>query len=255
MIRAVIVDDEIPVRDELEYLLTREKDLFEIVGRGQTGEEAVELCNTLKPDVIFLDIQMYGMNGMEAAKKILEKRSTPPIIIFATAYQEYAVKAFEINAVDYILKPLSDERIKITINKIRHLLKNKEPQGDNIIKAIHHIEHAIGINAKVGIWTNGRFLMIDQKDIVYLEAQRKHTMVYTVSDRYESTNAFGELQHKLDEQLFFKIHRSYIINLNHIKEVGVWFSNHLCVVMNGYEKNKLPISKNMVKAFKQRIGM
>ncbi|MCG8499431.1 MAG: LytTR family DNA-binding domain-containing protein [Firmicutes bacterium] len=255
MIRTVIVDDEIPVRDELEYLLTREKALFEIVGCGQTGEEAVELCNTLRPDVVFLDIHMYGMNGMEAAKNILKNNSSPPVIIFATAYQEYAVKAFEINAVDYILKPLSDERIDITINKIRHLLKYREQPRDHIMQAIHSIERAIGVNAKIGIWSDGRFLFIDQKDIVYLEAQRKHTLIYTEYVQYKSTTAFGELQQKLDDQMFFKIHRSYVINLNHIKEVGVWFSNHLCVVMSGYEKIKIPVSKNQAKIFKQRIGM
>lgn len=255
MIKAVIADDEFPVRDELEYLLTREKGLFEIIGRGQTGEEAVELCRVLCPDVVFLDIHMYSMNGMEAAKIVLEQNREPPIIIFTTAYHEYAVKAFEINAVDYVLKPFSVERIDITINKIRYLLKNKEMQGEQIIKAINSIGHVLGINAKVGFWTDGRYLLIDQNDIVYIEAQLKHTLIYTNTAVYESTDSFGEVESKLKDNCFVKIHRSYIINLKHIKEVGVWFSNHLCLVMKGYEKNKLPISKNMVKPFKEMIGM
>ncbi|MBZ4646392.1 MAG: two-component system, LytTR family, response regulator LytT [Petroclostridium sp.] len=254
VIRAVIIDDEIPAREELEYLLTKEDSLFKIVGRGQSGEEAVELCNELKPDVVFLDIHMYGMSGLEAAKMILGSNS-PPIIIFATAYDEHAVEAFEINAVDYILKPFSEERIRITISKIRHLLDNKGIQSGRLTKAIHTIEQAGGISGKLGIWVDERFILIDQKDIVYLEAQRKHTLINTTSHQYESTTSFGELEQKLDGKLFFKVHRSYIVNLNHIKEVSMWFNNNLNIIMKGYEKNRIPVSRTQIKQFKELIGM
>jgi DNA-binding LytR/AlgR family response regulator len=254
IIRAVIVDDEIPARDELEYLLVKEDRNIKIIGRGQTGEEAVQLCNTLKPDVLFLDIHMYGMSGLECAKKIL-KQGFSPIIIFATAYDEYAVEAFEINAIDYILKPFSEERIRVTINKIHHLLNNKDVQNEDIFNAITAIQEDKGIGDKIGIWANERFILVDKSDIVYVEAQRKHTLIYTISNQYECTIAFGELEKKLADRYFFKVHRSYIVNLNHIKEVGIWFNNNLSVVMKGYEKNKIPVARNQIKSFKQIIGM
>lgn len=254
MIKVVIVDDEIPVRDELEYLLSKKDNILEIVGKGQTGLEAVKLCEELNPDVIFLDIHMYSMNGMEAAKLILN-RHFPPIIIFTTAYEEYAVKAFELNAIDYILKPLSEKRLNVTIDKIQGLLKNRQPRNDNVYKAIYNIENALNINAKLGFWWEDKYVLINYEEIVYLEACRKHTLVYTFDKKYESTSSFGELENKLDKKVFIRIHRSYIININHIKEVGEWFSNRLCVVMRKYERNKIPISKNNLKKFKNIIGM
>lgn len=253
-INTVIVDDEIPARDELEYLLNKENSLFEIVGRGQSGEEAVKLCRKFKPHVVFLDIHIYGMNGLEAAKSILNDCPLP-IIIFATAYEKYAVEAFEINAVDYILKPFSEERIRITINKLQYLLKSRDIQKENIKKAIYTLEQGGIINGKVGIWVGGRFLLLDEKDIVYVEAQRKHTLIYTAFNKYESSTPFGELEQKLDKISFSRIHRSYIINLSHIKEVGFWINNNLSIIMKGYEKNIIPVSRSMTKEFKNLIGM
>ncbi|WHH60263.1 LytTR family DNA-binding domain-containing protein [Petroclostridium sp. X23] len=253
-IRTVIIDDEIPARDELEYLLNKEKNLFDVIGKGQTGEEAIELCNKRKPDVIFLDIHMYGMNGLEAAKEIINGTSVP-MIIFATAYDKYAVEAFEINAVDYILKPFSEERIQTTINKIQHLINNKDQNIGNISKAIYHVEQHVKISGKIGIWVAGRFLLIDEKDIVYIEAQRKHTLIYTTSNQYESSTPLGELEQKLNRKNFLRIHRSYIINFTFVKEVGMWFNNNLSVMMKGYEKNIIPVSRSMMKEFKHLIGM
>lgn len=254
LIKTVIVDDEIPVRDELEYLLTCNSNDFVIIGKGQTGEEAIKLCKELKPDVIFLDIHMYSMKGIEAAKYIMNQDS-PPIIVFQTAYQEYAVKAFEINAVDYILKPLSEARINLTIKKIKEQI-NRESNNKNLLNAIYNIEKELGIKSKIGFWcNNGKYIFMYQRDIIYIEAQRKHTFVFTKDKKYESKTPFGEFKQKLDKNIFMKIHRSFMVNLEHVKEVGVWFSNHLCVVMKGYEHIKIPISKNNLKKFKQQIGM
>jgi two-component system LytT family response regulator/two-component system response regulator LytT len=256
-IRALVVDDERPARNELIYLIKKIGGI-EVCGEASSANEALQRIKELKPSLVFLDIQMEPVNGIVLARKIMEAPH-PPFIVFATAYDKYAVEAFEINAMDYILKPFSEGRIRTTIERIVDKLKENEPHNaDNKEQLLELLEKITEKKTfeKIPVWQGDRIILLDPEDIVFIvSTEGKNTVLKTMTGEYEANYSIGEMEEKLTHRFFFKPHRSYIINLNYIKEIEPWFHNTYQLVMKNYEHEKIPVSRNRVKDFKIAINL
>jgi DNA-binding LytR/AlgR family response regulator len=257
-IRCIIVDDEQPARDELRYLLSRYNDI-DIIGEADSAGKAISLIEQSVPDLVFLDIQMPGKNGFEVISE-LSNMSRRPLFVFATAYDNYAVKAFEESAVDYIMKPLSEKRLDITLERIRKHFKEEKSSGNSIESSLQallsRMETPKGA-VKVSVEKNGRIQLLAPDEIVYCSYESNRILVHT---RVESCAIYGvPTMDKLADHLaglsFFRIHRSLLVNLDAIREFSPWFNGKYNLIMNDSKGSELTVSRTRVKAFKQRLGI
>src|SRR5208282_4585517 len=220
---AIIVDDEQLARDELAYLL-RDLDV-DVVAQGKNGVEAVNLVKELSPSLVFLDVQMPGLDGFGVIKKLLDKKVAMPQIVFATAYDQYAVKAFEVNAVDYLLKPFDKKRVAKAVEKARQKLESAGSPSEQIGTIVKMLEQQQRPSAaKVLLKSAGRLFLVDQKDICYASIEDGViTVVATGMEGQSNCRTLEELLDSLDPNTFWRAHRSYLVNINRIKEVVPWF--------------------------------
>ncbi|MEW9123582.1 MAG: LytTR family DNA-binding domain-containing protein [Thermotaleaceae bacterium] len=246
--RCIIVDDEAPAREEIKYLLENIDDFqIEIVGEAGDGKIALELIKTLKPDVIFLDIQMRGLSGFDLAKEAL-KSDICPFIVFITAYNQYAIKAFEINAIDYILKPISASRLINTISRVSGLLQQQKRNG-NIDQLINYLAQP-KYPSKICVYSNGKHIPLDPQDIIYVSLEGRNTSIKSKKGDFSSNLTLGEMEEKLKYGNFFRCHRSFLINIDEILEIDNWFNGTYQVIMKGHEKDKIPVSRSNANKFK-----
>lgn len=245
MIKALIVEDEPLARDELCYLLKRSNKI-EIMGECDCLETALQLIDDLEIDVIFLDIELGEENGMSLAERLKQKGNTPEIV-FATAYDEYALQAFNVNALDYLLKPFEEERINQTIIKLvkmRERKSNKEQEKKLTKSPIHKNKLAFSTNEKIKI--------IDIDNIIYISAQNGKTLLVTDEEELTVTFTLSQLEQKLINSPIMKVHRSYLVNKEKICEIEPWFNSTYLLCMNNGEK--VPLSRNFTKEIKQLFG-
>ncbi|WP_312095803.1 LytTR family transcriptional regulator DNA-binding domain-containing protein [Niallia sp.] len=245
MIKALIVEDEPLARDELSYLLKRSNKI-EIVGECDCLEMALNIIDELEIDVIFLDIELGEENGMSIAEKLKTKENAPEIV-FATAYDEYALRAFEVNAIDYLLKPFEEERINQTIIKLVKMRDRKWNEGQ-VIKTSHAPLH----NNKLAVTTNEKIKIIDIDKIIYISAQNGKTLLVTDEEELIVTFTLSQLEQKLLNSSIMKVHRSYLVNKEKIREIEPWFNSTYLLCMNSGEK--VPLSRNFTKEIKQLFG-
>jgi two-component system response regulator LytT len=246
MLKVFIVDDEPLARDELKYLLKRSKQV-EIIGEAEGVEDAAELIPKLCPDIVFLDIQLSEDSGLQVAEA-LKASAHPPVVVFATAYDEYALKAFELNAVDYILKPFDEERIQQTLEKIGRLRKTGEKtEGSAPIQP----SYAERMN-KLAITVDERILLVDIEKIVFAGLIEGKTVIKTLDAEYKISDTLVVLERKLSQSFFIRVHRSFIINLHHIAEIQPWFNSTYNLIMQ--DGSKVPVSRTYVKELKQKLG-
>jgi len=246
MIRTIIVDDELPAIDELEYLLS-ECETIEVVNTFLNPVKALEYLLINEVDVCFVDVSMPLMNGFEFASA-LSRFKNPPIVVFATAYDEYAIQAFEINAVDYILKPISKERLKLTCKRIeKSIVLESNGNVFNAVKEIKRVE-------RIPLWKNDRMNIVPIDCIIYIEVADSKTTVYTVESEYITNDSLQYFSDLLPEDKFYRCHRNFIINLDEILEVIPWFNNTYVVKVNKYDK-EIPISRRNLKQFKQLLNL
>src|SRR5712672_3296245 len=221
---AVIVDDEQLARDELAYLLKNADDV-NVVAQGKNGLEAVNLIKEHNPDLVFLDVQMPGLDGFGVIKKLLDKKIPLPKIVFATAFDQYAVKAFEVNAVDYLLKPFDKKRVGQAVDKARKKLQgggNGNDKLDSLVKMMEANQKPA--TSKVLVRTAGRLFLVDQKDICFASIQDGIISVIAANLEGQSNcRTLEELLEGLDPDTFWRAHRSYVVNINRIREVVPWF--------------------------------
>ncbi|MCG0276593.1 MAG: LytTR family DNA-binding domain-containing protein [Thermosediminibacteraceae bacterium] len=250
---ALLVDDEAPARDELRYLLEVFPEI-KIVGEASSGQEAVEKTLELKPDVVFLDIKLWDMDGFEVARRIFE-RGCSPLIVFATAYDEYAVKAFEINAVDYILKPFSQERLKKAVEKVLNVYENEKKQ-EEVLK----IAESIRVSGKppcnkIPFWKKDRIYLVSPDDICYCVAGEKGSVVKTVIGEFCTAHTLAELEEKINRPNFFRVHKSYLVNLDKVREIIPWFNGTFILSIQGYEKDEVPVSRRHARELRELFGI
>lgn len=248
---AVIIDDEPYARDELVYIISR-FNYCKVIGEADTSQKALSVFKKLKPDVIFLDIELPDVSGIETAR-IISKLSTPPLIVFATAYDEYAIEAFELGAIDYILKPFDERRIEITLQRIEKLKANKNDWNREINKIAEFIDtnmpKKLPVQRKDGIIN-----LIPYRDILYGEASGKEVKIITTKEEYLFEGTLSELEMRLKKEGFLRIHKSYVVNLKRIEAVIPWFKGTYWIVVEG-RKVRLPVSKALVKELKKILGI
>lgn len=279
-IRAVIVDDEQLARQELEYLL-RQSDDVEIVAQGKNGVEAVELVRTHQPDVMFLDVQMPGLDGFAVLKKLLDKSRRIPLpnIVFATAFDRYAVRAFEVNAVDYLLKPFDEARVRQTLRKIKSRLQAPQASTaeagqpgaagtatqpadgmdgrlDALVRLLENRQAAPKAAARVVLRVGGRLLLVEQKDICFASIEEGTISVVTHSIEGQSNcRTLEELLELLDPGMFWRAHRSFVVNIHRIQEVVPWFKSSYQLRMDDRRHTEIPVSRGQTKRLRELFNL
>lgn len=243
--KTIVIDDERLAREELKSLL---KDYIEIdiIAEAKNGEEGVELIQSLEPDLIFLDVSMPGMTGFEMLKKL----ETIPHVIFVTAYDEFALKAFEVNALDYILKPIDEQRLKEALEKLR----NKEEQEfeSNPDNELDRKERRLTIDDRVFMKDGEKCFFVQLSDIRMMESDGNYVKVYFNSSRPLILRSLNSFEDRLDPEHFFRANRKFIVNLNWIEKVENWFNGGLQVELKTGEK--IEISRRQAIRFKEMFG-
>ena len=236
MLKALVVDDEAPARSELRYLLG-ECGGVEVVGEASNAVEALQLIKAIPYDVIFLDIQMPGLTGVQLAE-VLAGLTQPPSIIFVTAHSEHAVKAFEVRATDYLVKPVELDRLKQALARIEPIAEQAPARVERI-----PVEKA------------GKKLLVNVEDILYVMAKDDYSYLYTAPDRYLSTISLAQLETKLEPVGFFRIHRRYLVNLLRVKEVVPMYGGTLLLTLSDEASTQIPVSRRRVPALKKALGL
>ncbi len=259
--KILIVDDEMPARKQVASLLKEySRNPHEIQEAG-SGEEALEKLNTGYFDVVFLDIQLQDLTGLDVAREMLEKKLHTKIV-FVTAFDQYAVEAFDYAAVSYLLKPLEEERFEKTLEKLEAEEPSEEGKtgkGESALASVEallqkHLEEDHRIQ-KITLEKEDRLYVFDPSEIAFIETEGRNTKVTTIKGVFLSNLSLREWETQLPENLFFRSHRSFLVNLEEIEEVIYWFNHALQLKMRGIEEAKVPISRSNTKAFKKRMGI
>lgn len=255
---AVIVDDEQLARDELAYLLKDIGDV-EVVAQGKNGVEAVNLIREHSPDLVFLDVQMPGLDGFGVIKKLLDKKIPLPKIIFATAFDQYAVKAFEVNAVDYLLKPFDRKRVAQSLQKAREKIEVAGASSDKFEAVMRMLESQKPQTSKILLKAAGRLFLINQKDICFASIEDGVITVVTSGasgmEGQSNCRTLEELLDSLDPNLFWRAHRSFLVNINRIKEVVPWFKSSYQLRMDDKKQTEIPVSRAQTKRLRELFGL
>ena len=247
MLRTVIIDDEAPARELLRHYL-KDIDSVEVVGECEDGFEGLKVISELKPDLVILDIQMPKLTGFE----MLEVLNERPSVIFATAYDQYAIKAFELSAVDYLLKPFSKERLQNAISKVVEKRKNNTSTPNEVDNLLHvHSEQTNGVN-RIVVKKGNAIKVIPLSDVKYLEADGDYVMVH-----YSDGKALKQQTMKFFEEnlpsSFVRIHRAYIVNMDLVIGIEPYGKDvHVAILSTG---EKLQVSKNGYKNIKERLKL
>ncbi len=249
-IRVMIVDDEEPARSELRFLLENLREV-EIVGEFSSGEATIKAIPSLNPHLIFLDIEMAGLNGIQTAEKI-NPNHIVPLLVFATAHEEFAVKAFELNAVDYLLKPFSAKRVAKCIEKVQVLLQ--EAMQPSPKKRETDLPAPSYTLRKLAIEHNGKASVIDTKDIIAAYCNEGQLSIRTSDKCYYSNMPLQDLHSRLDERLFFRTHRAYLVNIEKIREIIPWFNGTYNLILEGLTE-EIPVSRQQVPKLKKIFGL
>ena len=255
----IIIDDEKLARDELQYLLQSIPDVT-IVGQGANGLEAVSLIREHNPDLVFLDVQMPGLDGFGVIKKLLDKKAIIPQVVFATAFDQYAVKAFEVNAIDYLLKPFDKKRVAQAVQKARRNLEaapvpDSDAKLDSLVRMLESQANR-SPRSKVLVRSAGRMFLVDQKEICFASIDEGIISVATQSLEGQSNcRTLEELLSSLDANLFWRAHRSYVVNINRIREVVPWFKSSYQLRMDDRKQTEVPVSRAQTKRLRELFGL
>ena len=253
---AVIVDDEQLARHELAYLLSGAD--VNVVAQGKNGLEAVNLIREHTPDLVFLDVQMPGLDGFGVIKKLLDRRIPLPKIVFATAFDQYAVKAFEVNAVDYILKPFDKKRVAQSVEKARAKIEAGGPE-EKLETLVRMLESQKPSTAKILIKAAGRLFLADPKDICYATIEDGVITVATSGhagmEGQSNCRTLEELFENLDPHLFWRAHRSFLVNINHIREVVPWFKSSYQLRMDDKKQTEIPVSRAQTRRLRELFNL
>ncbi|BCV22729.1 LytR/AlgR family response regulator transcription factor [Moorella sp. Hama-1] len=252
--KALIVDDEYPARQELRFMLQEFKDI-EVVGEATNARETLNLVSALDYTILFLDINMPGINGLELSRAI-QKRPNPPFIIFVTAYGEYALQAFEVNAVDYLLKPFDEKRLRQAIEKVRRLVEQRQQQPAAAgAEAGHSNNGNRGRLNRLPVEKDGKTILLDQNDLIYACTQGDSVYLKTSGDQYLTRFTLKELESRLDPRSFFRCHRCYIVNLNRVRELVPFFNGTYTLIMADKQQSEVPVSRNQARKLKNLLGI
>ena len=246
-IPTVIADDETPALDELLFLL-KEFPEIEIVGTARNGVEAVARIEELEPDLVFLDVQMPGLDGLGVINKLKSDGVPLPALVLCTAYEQYALEAFRLEALDYLLKPVERERLMLTIDRVKRTML--EPEAAPV--AVTAPPAVAAGRAKVLVRAAGRNLIVDANDLIYATIEDGLiTMVTSTVEGQTNYKTLEDLQGSLDPASFWRAHRSYLVNINRIKEVIPWFKSSYQLRMDDKKGSEVPVSRVQTKRLRE----
>ena len=258
-IQTLIVDDERPAREELAFLLKAFSEIA-IIGQGKNGIEAVNLIKEHGPDLVFLDVQMPGLDGFGVIKKLAEKKIKMPQIIFATAFDEYAVQAFEVNAVDYVLKPFDKGRVAKAVQRAKKMLEAQTSPVERLETLVEQLgtpkPEESSKHVKLLLKAQQRMFLVDADEMVYASIQDGTITIFTKdSEGVSNYRTIEELQSQLDAAHFWRAHRSYLVNIDHIKEVVPWFKSSFMLKMSDKRVSEIPVSRAQTRRLRELIKM
>jgi len=256
----VLVDDEQLARDELGYLLGQLGGV-EVIGQAGNGVEAISTIDRLRPDVVFLDVQMPGLTGFEVARRLLDTRASSQII-FVTAYDQHAIEAFEVNAVDYLLKPVEQGRLEVAVDRARRRI-DSDRQAEPGVKNAAELEKIIQLVAerqsrreRLAIKVGERFLLVQADDIIY--ASLADEGISVVTSQHAGTSNYrtlDELHERLDPTVFWRVHRAHLVNINKIKEIVPWFSRNYILRMKDEKSTEIPVSRMQTRRLREYLKL
>lgn len=244
--RIAIIDDERPARSELAYQL-REICPDAVIEEGDCGAKALELAGAYQFEIIFLDINLGDINGT-ALVNALYKMQDHAQIVFVTAYDQYAVKAFELNVADYIMKPLRKDRLRRTVDKCLNQINSLEEAAAFKKRKEEPRQRRISINLE------GKVVFLDMEQIVYVETYNRGSFVHTMGGDYVDTKSIGDYEKRLPGDKFFRIHKSYLVNVDQIKELFPWGGNTFGLRMKGFDE-VLSVGREKMKMLRQILGV
>ena len=258
-LRCVVVDDEQLAREELCFLLGQVGGV-DVVGQASNGVDAIKVVEQNNPDVVMLDIQMPGLTGFEVARRLLDSGFDSQLV-FVTAFDKHAIEAFEINAVDYLLKPVEAERLGTAVDRVRRRIQTDrpaprlQPSGD-LEKLLHLLAERQDRREQVAVKIADRFLLVQTDDIVH--ASVEDDVITVVTNSLSGTSNYrtlDELQARLDPAVFWRVHRSHLVNINKIKEIVPWFSRNFLLRMKDAKGTEIPVSRSQTKRLREYLRL
>jgi two-component system LytT family response regulator/two-component system response regulator LytT len=247
-ITTVVVDDELLASDELAYLL-RDFPEIEVIARGSNGLEAVELIRKLEPELVFLDVNMPGLDGLGVIRRLRENDAELPYFIFVTAYDQYAVEAFRLEAMDYLLKPVERGRLAETIERARRAIQEKRTPEQS---ASPRNAPGPAPRTKLLVRSNNRNFIVDANEVIYATIDDGLiTLVATNLEGHSNYRTIEDLQANLDRDMFWRVHRSFLVNINRIKEVVPWFKSSYQLRMDDKKHTEVPVSRVQTRRLRE----
>jgi two-component system LytT family response regulator/two-component system response regulator LytT len=250
---AVVADDEQLARDELCFLLSR-IDGVEVVAQAGDGVQALDDITRLTPDVAFLDVQMPGLSGFEVARRLLES-GTELAVIFVTAFDHRAVEAFEVNAVDYVLKPVEAARLEQAVQRARKR-RGEQPLGDQLERLVRLMASQKDRRNQIAVKVGERIVLVQTDDVIY--ASLTADSINIVTGQVSGTSNYrtlDELQARLDPEVFWRVHRSHLVNINKIKEIVPWFSRNYVLRMKDSKATEIPVSRSQTRRLREYLKL
>jgi two-component system LytT family response regulator/two-component system response regulator LytT len=267
-LKAVLVDDEQLARDELGFLLGQVGGVS-VIGQAGNGVEALTTIDRLQPDLVFLDVQMPGLTGFEVARRLIDADAAPHII-FVTAYDQHAVEAFEVNAVDYLLKPVDPVRLDVAVKRARRLVAfERSPDrpsevgevapgvtAEQLEQIVERVAERRNRRERLAIKVGERFLLVQAEDVVF--ASLADDVITVAAGKHVGTSNYrtlDELQERLDPGIFFRVHRSHLVNINKIKEIVPWFNRNYILRMKDEKATEIPVSRTQTRRLREYLKL
>ena len=257
-LRAVVVDDEQLARDEVCFLLG-EIGGVEVVGQAADGVEALQVIASASPDLVMLDVQMPGLSGFEVARRLAEA-GVEAQLVFVTAFDQHAIHAFEVNAVDYLLKPVEADRLTIAVDRVRRRLASErgaaKPANGELDRLLQLLSQRQEHREQLAVKISDRFLLIQADEVVH--ASVEDDVITVVTNSLSGTSNYrtlDELQARLDPAVFWRVHRSHLVNINKIKEIVPWFSRNYILKMKDARGSEIPVSRSQTKRLREYLKL
>jgi two-component system LytT family response regulator/two-component system response regulator LytT len=270
VLRTFLVDDEQLARDELGFLLGQ-VDGVEVIGQAGNGVEALAAINRLAPDLVFLDVQMPGLNGFEVARRMLDADAASHII-FVTAYDQHAIEAFEVNAVDYLLKPVDPARLEVALQRARRritldrlsdagagskrITDSPGVNNEQLEQIIQLVTERRSRRERLALKVGERFMLVQAEDIIF--ASLIDDSINVVTSHHAGTSNYrtlDELQERLDPTVFWRVHRSHLVNINKIREIVPWFSRNYILKMKDEKATEIPVSRTQTRRLREYLKL
>jgi two-component system response regulator LytT len=256
-LRTVVVDDEQLAREELCFLLGQ-IDGVEVVAQAGNGVEALRVIEEQGPDLVMLDVQMPGLTGFEVARKLLEG-GVESQLVFVTAFDQHAIQAFEVNAVDYLLKPVESERLETAVERVRKRVQSDRPPRSStpdLDRVLQLLGERQDRREQLAVKVGDRFLLIQADEVVHVSVE--DDVITVVTNSLSGTSNYrtlDELQARLDPAIFWRVHRSHVVNINKIKEIVPWFSRNYILKMKDARGSEIPVSRSQTKRLREYLRL